>query len=108
MPRFRIEADCRSALVRLFEADALGHVNFGWSGHSLQPASHNDLLAGAIRFRDYIMEGFLIYSVQAEDLSPGCLLRFDGEGSNRDWSIGLKARQFIQSSGLIIIQEADD
>ena len=106
MSTFTLEADCRPALALLFEADADGRLRFGWYGVSLQPATHADLLAGPVRFRDYIMEGFLTYSVRAEDLSPGCLLRFEGEGSNRDWSIGPQARHFIGAAGLAVAGEA--
>src|SRR5687768_11765944 len=33
---------------------------------SVEPAAQADLLAGAVPFRDYIIEGFLTYTVQAE------------------------------------------
>lgn len=108
MPTFSVEGDCRAALARLFEADPDGHLRFGWSGHSLRPAGHDDLLAGPVRFRDYIMEGFLAYDVQAEDLGPGCLLSIRGEGSNRDRFIRPQARHFITAAGLTITVESDD
>ncbi len=108
MPTFSVEGDCHVALARLFEADQDGHLRFGWSGHSLLPARHDDLLARPVRFRDYIMEGFLAYNVQAEDLGPGCLLSFRGDGSNRDRFIRPQVRHFITAAGLTITVESDD
>lgn len=108
MPTFSVEGDCHLALARLFEADQDGHLRFGWSGHSLRPARHVDLLAGSVRFSDYIMEGFLAYDVRAEDLGPGCLLSIRGEGSNRDRFIRPQVRHFITTAGLIITVESDD
>src|SRR4051794_1120950 len=102
MPTFTLEDDCRTTLARLFEADEGGHLRFGWSGQSFGAADHGDLLTGSVRFRDYIMEGFLTYTVQAEDLTLGCLLRVVGEGSNRDWSIRPQVRHYINAVGLII------
>jgi hypothetical protein len=108
MPTFSVEGDCHVTLARLFEADQDGHLRFGWSGHSLRPARHDDLLAGPVRFRDYIMEGFLAYNVQAEDLGPGCLLSIRGDGSNRDRFIRPQVRHFITAAGLTITVESDD
>jgi len=107
VPTFFLEGDCRSALARLFKADAEGRLRFGWSGHSLQAATLDDLLSGPVRFRDYIMEGFLTYGIRAEDSAPGCVLHFQGEGSNRDWSIGPQARHFIKAAGVAVSGEAD-
>ena len=107
MPTFTLEDDCRAALARLFEADEGHHLRLGWAGRSLDSAGHDDLLAGPVRFRDYIMEGFLTYMVQAEDLAPGCLLRVHGDGSNRDWSIRPQVRHYIKAAGLIIWSEGD-
>lgn len=95
-------------LARLFEADQAGHLRIGWSGHSLRPAGYDDLLVGPVRFRDYIMEGFLAYDVQAEDLGAGCRLRIRGEGSNRDRFIRPHIRRFITAAGLTITVESDD
>jgi hypothetical protein len=102
MATFTLEADCHTALARLFEADKDHHLRFGWSGLSVESAQHGDLLAGPVRFRDYIMEGFLFYLVQVEDVAPGCLLRVHGEGSNRDWSIGPQIKHYISAAGLKI------
>ena len=79
---------------------------FGWSGNAIH-ATHEDLLARSIRFQDYIMEGFVFYSVLAEDLGPGCLLSVQGEGSNRDWSIYWQVRHYIKAAGLTILNEAE-
>ena len=108
MPTFSVEGDCHTALARLFEAGHDGHPRFGWSGHSLRPAGHDDLLAGPVRFRDYIMEGFLAYNVQAEDLSPGCRLSIRGEGSNRDQFIRPQVRHYIRAAGLTMTVEPED
>jgi hypothetical protein len=108
MPTFSVEGECRAALSRLFEADQDGHLRFGWSGHSLRPTGHDDLLAGPVRFRDYIMEGFLTYDIRAEDLEPGCLLSIRGEGSGRDQFIRPQVRHFITAAGLTITTEIDD
>jgi hypothetical protein len=108
MPKFTVEEDYRTALARLFEVDRDGHLRFGWSGQSLCPAEHDDLFAGPVRFRDYIMEGFLVYEIQAEDLRPGCLLSLRGVGSNRDRFIRPQVRHCIAATGLTIIVESDD
>lgn len=108
MPTFSIEGDCRTALARLFEVDQDGHLRFGWSGHSVRPAGRDDLLAEPVRFLDYIMEGFLAYTVQAEDLKPGCRIRIRGEGSNRDRFIRPQVRHVITAGGLSISTETDE
>ncbi|QEH37377.1 hypothetical protein OJF2_59670 [Aquisphaera giovannonii] len=61
-----------------------------------------------MRFRDYIMEGFLAYEVRAEDMEPGCLLRIRGEGSNRDRFIRPQVRHYITAAGLTIAVESED
>lgn len=108
MIRFLIEGDCRAALARLFEADQDGYLGFGWGGRSVEPASLDDLPARPTRFRDYIMEGFLVYEIRVEDLAPGCLLSIRGEGSNRDQYIRSHARHFITTTGLVINAESED
>ncbi len=100
MPTFTFQSDCSTTLPRLFEAGADGHLRFGGSGISLHPATQADLLAGSVRFRDYLMEGFLTYRVRAESLSSGCLLHVEGEGSNRDRFIGPQVQSFIGAAGL--------
>ena len=107
MTAFSIEGDCRTVLARLFVADDSGHLRFGWSARSLSPATPDDLLAGSVRFANYIMEGFVTYGIRAEDLAPGCRLCVDGEGSNRDWSIRPQVRHFINAAGLTISGEAE-
>lgn len=107
MPTFTIEGDCHELLARLFEDDRDGRLRFGWSGESLGLAKREDLLAAPVRFRDYILEGFLVYDIQAEDLRPGCRLRIRGEGSNRDQYIRSHARHFITTAGLAILAESD-
>ncbi len=107
MTTFSIEGDCHAALACLFETGQDGHLRCGWSGHSLRPAKHDDLLVGLVRFRDYIMEGFLAYTVQAEDLRPGCLLSIRTEGSNRDQFIRPQVRHYITAAGLTITAESD-
>lgn len=104
MPIFTVEDDCRTALARLFELHE-GHLRFGWSGQSIGAANHGDLLTGSVRFRDFVMERFLTYSVHAEDLAPGCLLRFTGEGSSHDWSIRPHVRHAIKAAGLVMRSE---
>jgi len=108
MITFSFEGDYHTALARLFEADQDGHLRFGWTGHSLRPAGHDDILAGPVRFRDYIMEGFLVYNVQAEDLRPGCRLSIRGEGSNRDQYIRHQVRRYITAAGLTINADSED
>jgi hypothetical protein len=108
MRAFSLEGDCHTVLAHLFEVDQDGHLRFGWTGQSLRPVGHDDLLAGPVRFRDYIMEGFLAYNVQAEDLRPGCLLRIRGEGSNRDQFIHPQVRHYITAARLAITVESDD
>ena len=105
MASFTLENDCHATLARLFETDEDRHLRFGWSGRSVETAAQEDLLAGAVRFRDYIMEGFLTYTVQVEDLAPGCVLLVTGEGSNRDWSIHPQVRHYIKAAGLVIKSE---
>ncbi|MSR27461.1 MAG: hypothetical protein EXS06_10700 [Planctomycetaceae bacterium] len=107
MATFTLDDDCRTALKRLFEADASHHLCFGLSARSLGVADHADLLTGSVRFRDYVMEGFLTYSVEAVDLNPGCLLRVVGEGSNRDWAIRPQVRFIVDAAGLVVRSEGD-
>ena len=107
MATFTLDDDCRTALKRLFEADASHHLCFGLSARSLGVADHADLLTGSVRFRDFVMEGFLTYSVEAVDLNPGCLLRVVGEGSNRDWAIRPQVRFIVDAAGLVVRSEGD-
>lgn len=108
MPTFSVGGDCHAVLARLFETDQQGYLRFGWSGHSVRPAGHADLLASPVRFLDYIMEGFLAYNVQADDFGGGCRLSIRGEGSNRDRFIRPRVGHFIMAAGLTITVESDD
>jgi hypothetical protein len=105
MVTFEIEASCDEVLARLFETDNSSHLSFGWTGHSTSTAQIKDLIAGPVRFRDYIMEGFLTYSVQLIDASLCCTMQIIGEGSNRDWSIRPQVRHYIKAAGLEIRSE---
>jgi hypothetical protein len=111
MPEFLLEGDCRELLAALFKAQDDGLLMLGWTALSIGPASHDDLLAGAVRFQDYIMEGFVFYTVHAHDEKPGCRIIASGEGSNRDRSIRLQVRHFIAATRTKILFEdtvADD
>jgi hypothetical protein len=107
MPEFILENDCREALTRLFETDEKGHLRFGWSGQSFDAIDHSDFLAGPVRFRDYIMEGFVTYTIMVEESGPRCLIRVQGGGSNRGWSIRPQVRHYIKAAGLTIASEDD-
>lgn len=107
MPVFIVEAQCDAVVLRLFESDDSLHIRFGWSAHSYGPAKPSDVLLRKVRFRDYIMEGHLCYSVQLFDTSPTCTLHVDGEGSNRDAYISSQVRAFFKGAGLGI-REAND
>lgn len=105
MVTFTLESDCDIALKELLKTDDGRCLIFGWTARSIEAAEPSDLLIRPVLFRDYIMEGFVTYSVQAEDLAPGCRLRVDGEGSNRDWSIRPQVRHYIKAAGLVITDE---
>ena len=105
MPSFTLNEDVHTLIGTLVEPDANGHLKFGWSGQSIQPADPNDLIEGRVRFRDYIMEGFLAYGVRVEVLTVGSRLTVDGEGSIRDWSIRHQVRHYIKAAGLTIVAE---
>ena len=105
MVTFEIEASCEEVLARLFETDDLAQLRFGWTGHSTSIVDRKDLIAGPICFRDYIMEGFVNYSVQLVDAAPCCRLQVVGDGSNRDWSIRPQVRHYIKAAGLEIRSE---
>jgi hypothetical protein len=87
MPTFSVEEDCHAALARLFEVDQEGHLRFGWSGHSLRPAVRDDLLAGPVRFRDYIMEGFLAWRLSGKGWGIGRKLLSDNHLRERERSL---------------------
>ena len=92
-------------LAVLFKPQDGGQLLFGWSALSIGPASHADLINGAVRFSDYIMEGFVAYAVHVEDAKPGCRITATGEGSNRDWSIRPQVRKFITATKAKIVSE---
>jgi hypothetical protein len=104
--RFSVDGDCRAILSRLFESDQNGHLRLGWSAVSLTAAGQTDLLVRPIAFRDYVMEGFVTYSVSAIDLMPGCLLSVYGGGSNRDRHIPNQIRHYITAAGFSITAES--
>lgn len=81
------------------------HLRFGWTGQSISTGDRTDLTERQVRFRDYIMEGFLAYSIQLSDSGTGCRMQIDGEGSSRDWSIRPQVRHYIKAAGLEILSE---
>jgi hypothetical protein len=100
MVTFEIEAERDVVSARLFEPDASSHLRFGWTARSTATATIGDLVATPVRFRDYIMEGFVAYSVQLIECSPRCKIQIVEEGSDRDWSIRPQVRHYITAAGL--------
>jgi hypothetical protein len=99
---FSVHGDFKAILASLLRPVENGHLCFGWSATSLAPASPQDFIAAPVLFRDYIMEGFVEYSVMAADSLPGCLLAVEGYGSNRDQYIVFQVRHYIEAAGFAI------
>lgn len=102
METFEVEAERDVVSARLFKPDASSHLCFGWTARSIATATISNLFTKPVRFRDYIMEGFVDYSVQLIDSSPRCKIQIVGEGSDRDWSIRPQVRHYITGAGLEI------
>lgn len=71
-------------LDSIFVADESRHLVFGPCSRSVVPASTAELVAGAVEFQDYIMEGFVRYLVSVANSNDTIVLNIGLIGTNRD------------------------
>ena len=108
MPTFVIAGQCQDIVGKLFRSEQDRRLTFGWTAQSISPTNLSDIFSAPVRFRDYIMEGFVVYTVKVDDMEPGCRLSVVGEGSNRDWSILPQVRHYILAAKMNLVSETSD
>jgi len=97
---FTFKEQSSTVLDRLFKVDKDQHLRIGWSGRSVDPAEVGDILIRPVQFRDYVMEGFVTFTLQLTQEGEGCSLKVIGQGSNRDSYLEKQIRQYIDMTDL--------
>jgi hypothetical protein len=85
-------------LPRLFGLED-GHLQFG-PARSRDPAETQDALSNWCMFDDYVMEGFVRYSLRARPHSRGLLLEIQLAGTRLDRFVDPFVRTYIGWAGL--------
>ena len=98
---FSLAVTAREAISRLFQAHESGGLVLGPAGASLDPVAPEALLDGPVLFRDYVLEGFVGYTVHIAEASGGCELRVGvGGETQRHKAIPFVIRGYLASAGL--------
>jgi hypothetical protein len=100
-----LQSSPESSLAKLFVVNADGTVSLGWSATTKRPINVSRLLQEPVEFQDYIMEGFVSYTLQIQSHPQGSELVASGFGSNRDQYICPQVRHFIVAAGITIVSE---
>lgn len=96
---FSIEADPTKALNAIFVEHEDGYIRFG-TARSCDPAKNFRLFESWVRFRDYVMEGYVYYSVRLRTVDSSLQIEIETEGSSRDSFVEPAIRACIGSLGL--------
>jgi hypothetical protein len=96
---FAVSGEYHNLLAILFPPAPEGRVSFGWAT-STEPIPDLVRLADWTPFRDYIMEGFVFYSVRARAMPSGLSLEVRLKGSNRDRYVAPSVKDYIRWAGL--------
>ena len=86
-------------LTDLFLQAENGRLSFGLYGESKVATAPQDVLLHEVEIRDYIMEGFITYFVQAERRHDGLLVSIRKTGSNRDQHLDWAIERYILNQG---------
>ena len=103
--RFVLDSTPDTALAKLFTTNPDGTVTLGWSATTQKPIDVSRLLFEPVLFQDYLMEGFVPYTLQLGAHDLGSELAAIGKGSNRDKYIPHQVRHFIKAAGINVLQE---
>ena len=95
-----------SSIEQLFQPCDDGRIGFGIAGWSADAASISDLLSGEIRFRGYIMEGFVPYFLSAKETPEGLRVNLRLTGSNRDEHVYWFVEKHIAENGCNFVRVA--
>ncbi|MCG7945328.1 MAG: hypothetical protein N0C84_03230 [Candidatus Thiodiazotropha taylori] len=83
----------------LFSLNEEGHIAFGLSARSLEPADITQLESSSVDFRDYLMEGFVKFSIRLSKLNDRLKIEIELFGSNRDEHIVPHVEFYISQAG---------
>lgn len=84
MNTLRIDGKPGDIVADLFSVSEEGHITLGLTATSLEPATLNQLETDGITFRDYLMEGFVKFSIQLTNFDSRLQMQIQLFGSNRD------------------------
>lgn len=107
MPTFILNASPEQVFATLFKPSEDNSLGFGCWTKSDRPASDLGDVVWPIRIRDYIMEGFVSYSVQLKPHSQGSELIVQGFGGDRDKYIPPALRHYIKAAKLELVSESE-
>jgi len=106
MEKILIDGDHKKIISALFNLDENGHIKFGWTSRSVNSGSLDSLMTKSqIKFRDYIMEGTVMYFLNIQIIDTGLILFIKKNGTNRDDYILPQIRHYINESGFNIRKE---
>jgi len=103
---FTINANQDAVVGALFIRDSNGHICFG-TARSCDPVDESMLFEGLIRFKDYLMEAYVYYSLQLKASDSTVCLHIELEGSNRDRYVPSAVKSYIKSAGLTPMETLD-
>jgi uncharacterized FAD-dependent dehydrogenase len=89
----------------LFTTNGEGYLNFGLTGKSTKQSEISDLKNNFVEFRDYIMEGFVKYEIQAKPKEHGLELEVKLLGTNRDEYVMHQVRHYLKLAGVDVASD---
>jgi len=107
MLTYRFDRRWDDIVRSLFGTDDNGCLTFGFaSARTLEPASPSDLRSSFLRLRDYVMEGFVFYSLRLHESEHGCTLEVKTDDSLRSVHVASALKQYFKSAGVAPTGEA--
>jgi len=104
---FHVSGNPDALLIELCPVDERGHLRFGFAGSSRAPSDHNLLLMGQVEFVDYVLEGFVVYTLSAERTTDGLRLVVRKTGTTeRDKAIDWFVEKYLRSKDLVFSKSA--
>ena len=104
---FHVSGNPVVLLLELCPVDERGHLLFGFAGRSRSLGDHNHLLTGQVEFVDYVLEGFVVYTLSVERTSDGLNLVVRKTGATeRDRAVDWIVEKYLTSEGLVVSKSA--
>ncbi len=99
MKTIEIHGESPEIIASLFRQDG-DSLAFGLTATSIHPRRIDELANAMTRFRDYVMEGFVLYDVQASATDQGVSLSYTPVDGPRSVYVDSQIAFHIRNAGL--------